>query len=144
MPAPRCSRLPGAGPTATARADGQLMRPAGCRPGHRPALQPTTSSPAPSCCHADSLHGRWRTPARRPLARPAAFLLAPPAETAAAARAAAGALLAVPAQRDAAAAALAAILALTLVKACDLAATRDWLDRVRDGGCGVERARGKK
>lgn len=41
--------------------------------------------------------------------------------------------LAVPAQRDAAAAVFAAVLALLLVKACDLAATRDWLDRVRRG-----------
>jgi ABC-type nickel/cobalt efflux system permease component RcnA len=75
-----------------------------------------------------------RRPARRRAPSPprAAHLLTtqlPPALANAAA--ALADFVAVPAQRDGCAALLAAVLALVLVKACDVAATRDWLDRVR-------------
>ena len=62
----------------------------------------------------------------------------------AAAADAARTFLAVPGQRDGAAAVFAALMALALVKACDVVATRDWLDRVRmQKGEGGEREGGR-
>ena len=126
LPGPRT-----AGPAARPAGAGQQMRL--CRPARPPPGPAAASQAGPSCSHTPTLFTRGRASCRGgpplPLARAAAEF-AQPSETAAAAAAFARAFFAVPAQRDTAAAVLAALLALALVKACDLAASRDWLDRV--------------
>lgn len=127
-------RVPAARPNTRGRCADVASVPAVPRPSRPATAAPGRFTPSLATSSGGQrhvLHVTHRRPARAlpTLTRVAPLNTAPLPPALADALAALHDFLAIPAQRDGAAAVLAAVLALLLVKACDLAATRDWLDR---------------